>query len=168
MSLDEIDFKVIQYLMTQGRITWSELATSLGLSAPAAADRVRRLEERGVIQGYTAQVNAEAIGCHLTAFIAVSLEHNSDRAAFLQKVQSLPEIQECHHVTGDDDYWLKVRCQNTKDLERLITDELKTLPGILKTRTTIVLSTAKESSVLPLRRVEGERGKGKGEGGGVE
>ena len=150
MELNETDHKIVQQLMAQGRITWSDLASSLELSAPAAADRVRRLEEKGVIQGYKAQISAEAIGCHLTAFIAVTLEHPRHREAFLQTVQALPQIQDCHHVTGDDDYLLKIRCRHTKDLEQLITHKLKTLPGILRTRTTIVLSTAKETSDLPL------------------
>lgn len=150
MSLDEIDFKVIEYLMQQGRITWSELASLLNLSAPATADRVRRLEERRVIQGYTALINPDAIGCDLIAFVAVTLGHPTQRTQFLHKVQSLPEIQECHHVTGEDDYWLKVRCRNTKDLERLIGEELKGALGFLKTRTTIVLSTVKETVELPL------------------
>ena len=150
MSLDEIDYKVLQALMTQGRITWSELASILELSAPATADRVRRLEERGVIQGYAALIDAESIGCDLTAFITVSLAHPNQRSDFLKKVEELPEIQECHHVTGEDDYWMKVRCRNTKDLERLISDELKGTLGYLKTRTTIVLSTVKETVVLPI------------------
>jgi Lrp/AsnC family leucine-responsive transcriptional regulator len=151
MSLDEVDSKVIQHLMTQGRITWAELAGMLELSAPATADRVRRLEERQVIKGYTAQVEPEAIGFHLTAFVAVTLERPSDRAGFLQKIEDLPEVQECHHVTGDDDYLLKVRCRNTKDLERLLSEEIKGLSGILKTRTTIVLSTVKETTALPVQ-----------------
>ena len=150
MELNETDYKIIQQLMVQGRITWSELAGILELSAPAAADRVRRLEEKGVIQSYKAQINPESIGCHLTAFIAVTLEHPRHRAAFLQTIQDLPQIQDCHHVTGDDDYLLKIRCRHTKDLEHLITHQLKTLPGILRTRTTIVLSTLKETSDLPL------------------
>jgi Lrp/AsnC family leucine-responsive transcriptional regulator len=150
MSLDEIDFKVLQALMLQGRITWSELAAALELSAPATADRVRRLEERGVIKGYAALIDAETIGCELTAFITVSLAHPNQRSDFLKQVEMLPEIQECHHVTGEDDYWMKVRCRNTKDLERLISDELKGTLGYLKTRTTIVLSTVKETVVLPL------------------
>ncbi|MBD2460018.1 Lrp/AsnC family transcriptional regulator [Oscillatoria sp. FACHB-1407] len=150
MELNEIDFKVIQHLMTQGRMTWSELASILELSAPATADRVRRLEERNVIQGYAALVNPEAIALHLTAFIAVTLERPEHRDAFLERVQTLAEIQECHHVTGEDDYLLKVRCRHTKDLERLISEQLKSLPGILKTRTTIALSTVKETPVLPL------------------
>jgi Lrp/AsnC family transcriptional regulator, leucine-responsive regulatory protein len=151
MNLDEIDSKIVQHLMAQGRITWADLAGILDLSAPATADRVRRLEERQVITGYAALVNAEAIGYPLAALIAITLEKPKHRAPFLQKVQQLAEVQECHHVTGDDDYWLKVRCQSTRDLERLISDELKALPGILRTRTTIVLSTVKETPALPVK-----------------
>ncbi|MCU0526814.1 MAG: Lrp/AsnC family transcriptional regulator [Elainella sp. Prado103] len=143
--------------MAQGRMTWSELATRLELSAPAAADRVRRLEERQVIQGYHAQINPEAVACDLLAFVAVSLDPQH-REAFLDLVQALPEVQECHHVTGEDDYWLKMRCRNTKALERLISDRLKALPGILKTRTTIVLSTAKETAILPIPSNSGNSG----------
>ncbi|MDX2215390.1 MAG: Lrp/AsnC family transcriptional regulator [Oculatellaceae cyanobacterium bins.114] len=150
MELNEVDFKVIQHLMAQGRITWSELAGILELSAPATADRVRRLEDRSVIRGYAALVNPEAIGLHLTAFIAVTLERPEHRDAFLDRVNALTEVQDCHHVTGEDDYLLKVRCRHTKDLERLISEQLKALPGILKTRTTIALSTVKETPVLPL------------------
>lgn len=137
--------------MAQGRITWSELAGILELSAPATAERVRRLEERKIIKGYTALLDPAAVGCELTAFIAVTLERPEHRAAFLQRVQELAEIQECHHVTGEDDYLLKVRCRNTKDLEQLVSENLKGLPGILRTRTTIVLSTTKETPVLPLQ-----------------
>ncbi|MBD3880982.1 Lrp/AsnC family transcriptional regulator [Phormidium tenue FACHB-886] len=150
MSLDEIDSKVLQHLMSEGRITWSELASRLDLSTPAASDRVRRLQDRQVIKGFAALVDPAAIGCHLTAFIAVTLEHPRHRAAFLQLVQDLPEIQECHHITGEDDYWLKVRCQTTQALEILISEELKGIPGVLKTRTTIALSTVKETPILPL------------------
>nr|WP_277882211.1 Lrp/AsnC ligand binding domain-containing protein [Oculatella sp. FACHB-28] len=78
------------------------------------------------------------------------MEH-PHRATFLQRVQELAEIQECHHVTGDDDYLLKVRCRNTRGLEQLVSENLKGLPGILRTRTTIVLSTTKETPVLPLQ-----------------
>jgi len=74
-------------------------------------------------------------------------------------VQTLPEVQECHHVTGDDDYLLKVRCRHTQDLERLISEQLKSLPGILRTRTTIALSTTKETSALPLHQSEKEEKK---------
>ena len=122
----------------------------LELSAPATADRVRRLEDRQIIKGYAALVDPEGVGLSLTAFIAVTLAHPQHRSAFIALVQSRPEIQECHHITGDDDYLLKIRCRHTKDLERLISDHLKNLPGLLRTRTMIALSTIKETPVLPL------------------
>lgn len=151
MNLDEIDCKALHHLMLSGRMTWADLASLLQLSAPATADRVRRLEERGVIKGYAALVEPEEIGYNLTAFVAVTLERPEHRAPFLELLKRLQEVQECHHVAGEDDYWLKVRCLNTRDLERLISEELKGLPGVLRTRTTIVLSTLKETPVLPLR-----------------
>jgi Lrp/AsnC family leucine-responsive transcriptional regulator len=149
---ETIDLKVLRQLMLHGRTTWAELAGILNLSAPAAADRVRRLEERGVIKGFAALVDPEAVGCGLTSFIAVTLERPEHRAAFLEAVQEMPEMQECHHITGEGDYLLKVRCRGTRELERVITDQLKVIPGVVRTRTTIVLSTIKETPILPLPR----------------
>jgi Lrp/AsnC family transcriptional regulator, leucine-responsive regulatory protein len=144
MELDNLDIKILSTLLQRGRITWSELAQQLGLSAPATADRVKRLEERGIIAGYSAQLNTEALGLDLTAFIAVTLDQPRHRQAFLSQVQNTAAILECHHVTGDDDYLLKVRCRNTKALEGLISDRIKSIAGVAKTRTLIVLSTVKE------------------------
>lgn len=151
MDLNETDLKAIQHLMSQGRITWSELAGMLELSAPATADRVRRLEERQVIQGYAALVNPEAVGCGLTAFVFITLERPKHRPNFLKRVASLSEVQECHHIAGDDDYLLKVRCGSTRELEKLVSEDLKGVTGVIKTRTTIVLSTVKETPALPLK-----------------
>ncbi|MEO0827867.1 MAG: Lrp/AsnC family transcriptional regulator [Cyanobacteria bacterium J06642_9] len=148
--MDGLDLKVLQQLMHQARMTWSELASVLGLSAPAAADRVRRLEDKGVIQGYATVVDPVSLGYTLTAFVSVTLEHPQHRAAFIAKVEALPEIQACHHITGDDDYLLKVRAQSTQDLERIISDELKSLSGVQRTRTAIALSTLKETTALPV------------------
>lgn len=148
--MDSLDWKALRYLMTHGRVTWADLASVLGLSAPATADRVRSLENMGVIKGYAALINPDAVACGLTAFIAITLERPEHRAPFLAWVREQPEVQECHHVAGDDDYLLKVRCRDTRRLDNLIGDQLKALPGIRRTRTTIVLSTAKETPELPL------------------
>jgi Lrp/AsnC family leucine-responsive transcriptional regulator len=148
--MDSNDLKVIRRLMEQARTTWAELGTLLGLSAPAAADRVHKLEEAGVIKGYSALVDPEAIGYGLAAFISVMLERPEHRAEFLRKVNALPEIQECHHAAGNEDYILKVRCRGTRDLERLISEELKSLQGV-KTKTTVILSTVKETPILPIQ-----------------
>ncbi len=153
--LDGLDSKAVALLMQNGRATWADLAQHLGLSAPAAADRVHRLEERGVIRGYAALVDAEAAGYPLTAFVAVTLDRPGRRAAFLKRIAALREVAECHHVAGDDDYLLKVRCRGTRDLDRLLLESLKTIPGV-RTRTTVVLGTAKESVLVPLAETETE------------
>lgn len=154
MKPDALDLKILTQLAQQARMTWAELAGQLGISAPAAAERVRKLEEAGVIQQYVTQLNADGLGYDLTAFIAVSLEHPRDRNGFLATVLSLPAIQECHHIAGDGDYLLKVRCRGTAGLERLITEQLKEIPGVAQTRTTIVLSTVKETIAVPLTDVD--------------
>jgi Lrp/AsnC family leucine-responsive transcriptional regulator len=148
--VDELDYKVLYVLQRNGRITWSELAKELGLSNPATAERVRRLEEQGLINGYTALIDPFRVGCELTAFVGVTLERPEHRAPFLKCIGQLEEIQECHHVAGDDDYLLKIRCRNTRDLDRIISQEIKGLSGIVRTRTTIVMDTCKETPVVPL------------------
>lgn len=148
--MDAIDYKAVKRLMSQGRITFAELGNLLELSAPATADRVRRLEEKGVIKGYSAIVSPQAVGCGLTSFITVTLERPEQREPFLRLVGELEEVQECHHITGDEDYILKVRCAGISHLEAIVSDKLKGMPGLVKTRTTIALSTVKETTALPL------------------
>jgi len=145
-----MDFKVVARLQEVGRESWTRLAELLGVTGPAAAERVRRLEERGVIRGFAALLDPAAVGARLTAFVAVTLEHPKYRRAFLERVDALAEVQECHHVAGDDDYLLKVRCSDTGHLDHVLSEELKDVPGVLRTRTTIVLGTLKETTVLPL------------------
>jgi Lrp/AsnC family leucine-responsive transcriptional regulator len=148
--MDSMDLKAAAHLQTAARESWTRLGEILGVTGPAAAERVRRLEERGVIRSYAALLDPEAVGARLTAFVAVTLEHPKYRRAFLKRVEALAEVQECHHVTGDDDYLLKVRCSGTGHLDRVLSEELKGVPGVLRTRTTIVLGTVKETTVLPL------------------
>ena len=148
-NLDKIDIKILERLQTNARTTWTELSNDLGLTAPAIAERARKLEERGIIQGYHAQLEPERLGCGLLAYIAVQLRHPDARQPFLDRIQTMPEILECHHMTGEDDYWLKVRCANTTALERIISQEFQPHAGI-KTRTTIVLSSPKDTPNLPI------------------
>lgn len=145
-----MDTKTVAHLQAAGRESWIRLGEMLGVTGPAAAERVRRLEERGVIRGYAALLDPKAVGASLTAFVAVTLRRPKHRRAFLKRVASLTEVQECHHVAGDDDYLLKVRCSDTGHLDRVLSDEVKGVPGVLRTCTTIVLSTLKETTMLPL------------------
>jgi Lrp/AsnC family transcriptional regulator, leucine-responsive regulatory protein len=149
-QLDSLDRKVLEFLVRNGRATWAELGQLLGLSAPSAAERVRKLEQRGVIRGYAALIDPASVGRPLTAYISVSLASHRNRAAFLRAIAKMEQVAECHHVAGDDDYLLKVRCRGTQDLDHLLARELKEKLGVARTRTTIVLSTAKESVRVPI------------------
>jgi len=149
-SLKSLDVKALKLLMRNGRATWAELGQLLGLSAPSAADRVRKLEQRGVIRCYAALVDPALAGHPLTAYVSVSLASHRDRAAFLRAISKMENVAECHHVAGDDDYLLKVRCRGTQDLDHLLAEELKDKLRVARTRTTIVLSTAKESVRVPI------------------
>jgi Lrp/AsnC family leucine-responsive transcriptional regulator len=148
--VDAIDRKALGRLMTDGRTSWADLGEHLGLSAPAAAERVRKLEERGVIRQFAALPGPTAAGFPVLAFVSVTLQSQGKRKAFLDAVGRHGGIQECHHVAGDDDYLLKVRCKTMGDLDHLLSEELKGRMGVARTRTTVVLGSAKESTALPL------------------
>jgi len=150
MKIDAGDRRALERLTRDGRVTWAELAKALRLSAAAAAQRVRRLERAGVIRGYCALVDPEAVGQSLAAFLGVTLATHKQRGRFLKRVASLDAVLECHHVTGEFDYLLKVRCAGTSELEALVNDELKGKGGVASSRTLIVLSTAKESPRIPV------------------
>jgi Lrp/AsnC family transcriptional regulator, leucine-responsive regulatory protein len=148
--MDSLDKKALHLLMKQGRATWAELADHLGLSAPSAADRVRKLEEQRVITGYAALLDPVSLGYPLTAYIFVTLATPRKRSAFLQAIDKMEQVSECHHIAGDDDYLLKVRCRTTQDLDHLLATQLKDKLGVARTRTTIVLATAKETVRIPI------------------
>ena len=152
--MDSTDLVIIGELMRKGRMSWADLAHKVGLSSPGLLDRIRRLEERKVIRGYRAIVSPESVGLELTAFVAVTLEKPSHRSGFLKRIKTFPEIQECHQVTGDHDYLLKIRCENTRHLDHVVSQGIKTLTGIAKTHTTIVMNTEKETGELPLPRID--------------
>ena len=145
-----LDYKALKRLMVQGRASWAELAADMGMSAPAAAERVRKLEQQMVIKGWAALVDPAAVGYPMTAFIAVTLDRPKHRAGFLQAVMDMPAVVECHHVAGEGDYLLKVRCRGTGDLDELLSTALKGIAGVERTRTTIVLSTWKETVETPM------------------
>ena len=145
-----MDSEILRRLQQNARETWTALGNALGVTGPAIAERVKKLEDRHVIRGYRAVIDPASVGYTLLAFVAVTVERPDLRASFLEKVMALPEVLECHHVAGDYDYLLKIRCRDTTDLERVISDELKSFEGIVRTRTTIAMKTVKETSELPI------------------
>ena len=144
--MDEIDAKLLDLLQRDGRATQLELARSVGLSQPAVAERIRKLEQAAVITGYAARVDPAKLGKDVTAFIGVAVEHPKYFEEFARRVLSLPEVLECHRVAGQDSYVLKVRTTNTRTLDRLLVETLRTIAGVTRTQTTIVLSSIKEET----------------------
>jgi Lrp/AsnC family leucine-responsive transcriptional regulator len=144
MTFDSIDYKLIEILQKNARITQLELAAEVGLSQPAVAERMRKLEQEGVIIAYSARVDARKLGKDITAFIGVAISHPKFNPAFAKRIFAMPEVLECHHVTGPDSYLLKVKIENTEKLDELISVKLRTIPGVTRTQTTIVLSSVKE------------------------
>lgn len=155
LTLDEIDVKLLAMLQADGRISQHDLAESVGLSSPATGERLRKLEDRGIIKGFTAIVDPKLLGFDVTAFIAVGIDGSRFYQDFIERVQAHPEIQECHTVTGQGSHLLKIRTGDTSTLEHLLA-ELQSWPGVNWTTTNIVLSVLKEGSGLVLEDVPPE------------
>jgi len=143
--LDTIDYKLCELLQTRGRASQLELAQAVKLSQPAVAERIRKLEEQGVITGYAATVNAKALGKDITAFIGVFTNHPRYHEGFVKKVAAIDEVLECHRVAGSDSYLLKIKTENTSSLDALIA-RIRSIDGCERTQTTIVMATLKEST----------------------
>lgn len=136
-NLDTLDERILSELQANGRLTMKALAERVGLSSPAMIERVRRLEERGVLAGYRAMVDPHAIGRSLTALIFVDLDRRY-YDSFLNRLRSEPAVEECHRITGDHAFVVKAHVGSTDDLEALI-DELQDVGA--KCTSNIVLST---------------------------
>jgi Lrp/AsnC family leucine-responsive transcriptional regulator len=136
-------------LQVQGRARLADIAEQVDLSAPAVMERVKKLEAGGVIKGYTAILDGKTVGKDITAFIGVSIGNQRDLDRFAAQMLHHADVLECHHVTGDESFILKVKARNTAALEKLL-GEIRSLEGVTRTITKVVLSTAKESHVLEL------------------
>ena len=145
--MEDIDREILRLLLADGRMSYTDLGRSTGLSTSAVHQRVRRLEQRGVIKGYTAVVDFDAIGLPLTAFVSVTPLDPAAPDDLPARLADLPEIEACHSVAGSENYILKVRVSTPGALEGLL-GRLRTVASV-STRTTIVLSTPFEARSLP-------------------
>jgi Lrp/AsnC family leucine-responsive transcriptional regulator len=147
--IDHIDLKILYILQNDGRRRLADIAADVDLSAPAVMERVKKLEASGVIRGYQALINDKKVGKDITAFISVSIGNQRDIDRFATQMTRYADILECHHVTGDESFILKVKSANTGSLEKLLGD-IRSIEGVTRTVTKVVLSTAKESQALEL------------------
>lgn len=142
--MDEINKAILAQLIKNSRSTASEISKQVNLSVPAVAERIRKMETSGMINGYTVKLDRQQLGLQLIAFIMVTLDNVSSIANFRDKMVACPDVLECHHLAGQSDYLLKIRVENTNQLERFLMDVLKKTAGVASSNTLICLSTLKE------------------------
>ena len=152
IELHPVDRQIVKILQEQGRIPNVQLAERVGLSPPAVLERVRKLEERGVINGYTALVDNKKVGMGSVTFVAVSLNlHQKDSIEnFHAFVESCSSVRECYHIAGSDDYLLKVYSKDIDDYENFLLHSLTRIKGIDRVKTMVVLSTLKRETGVPM------------------
>jgi len=145
--IDSIDVQILDILQKDGRIQRNRIAERVGLTIPAVSERMRKLEKKGIIDGYHAKVNHVAIGKDVTAFVFVVTSPSRSYDGFIQHARDENDVIECHSITGEGSHLLKMQTDNTSTLEKLLS-EIQSWPGVLQTRTYIVLSSYKDFSPL--------------------
>jgi Lrp/AsnC family leucine-responsive transcriptional regulator len=147
-QLDDIDRRILAQLQEDCKAPLAQVGKRVGLSAPSVMERIRKMEEAGILRGYHALLDSRKVGLDVTAFIGVSMSPTG-----IERLEgvlvTIDEVLECHHVTGAYTVLLKVRTQNTQALERLIS-RVRLLDGVLRTETLVVLSTQLERTLIPL------------------
>ncbi|MFC1502372.1 Lrp/AsnC family transcriptional regulator [bacterium] len=151
-TLDDIDRKILDILQENGRITNAQLAKEAGISPPPMLDRVRKLEKNGYIRKYVALADPKKLNRGTMAFVAISLSlHRRDAIQeFVEKIQQIPEVLECYHLTGETDYLLKIAIEDMDAYEQFLLQKLTRFSGISKIKTSFILSTLKQETKIPV------------------
>ena len=154
MDIDKLDRRILDVLQRNGRITMTELGEKVGLSTSPCSERVKRLERQGLINGYHAHLNAELLGRSLLVFIEITLSQKSPQIfeVVRREISEIPEIQECHLVSGSFDYLLKARLRQMADYRDLLGKILKKIPVSAQSNSYVVMEEIKETLLVPLDR----------------
>ncbi|HEX7078533.1 MAG TPA: Lrp/AsnC family transcriptional regulator [Candidatus Eisenbacteria bacterium] len=158
--IDSIDRTIISILQKDARTSHAELARRTGIAPSAILARIRKMEESGLIRGYEARLDPKRLGASLVAFVFVHAEERVGGVDTGRQIGRIPEVQEVHQIAGEDCYLVKVRVADTEALGRLLRESIGSLPSVRSTRTTIVLSSVKETALLALPADPGARGVG--------
>ena len=150
VELDAIDRTILAALQANARTSNADIARQIGMAPSGILDRIRKLEARGIIKGYEARLDAVALGFGLVAFVFVKTEERIGCGTTGEMLAQIPEVQEVHHVAGEDCYLAKVRVADTEALGTLLRERFGSIPTVRNTRTTIVLTTVKDEAQLPL------------------
>ena len=162
--IDEMDRRILSLLQQDARLPNAEIARRVGMAPSATLERLRKLEERGVILGYECRVDPRKLGLGLTAFIFITAQERAGEHDTGDRLRQHPNVLELHHIAGEDCYIVKVRAVDTDDLGRMLKSDFSAMPGVRSTRTTVVLGTLKESSRFPIP----EENPGSGDAGSGE
>lgn len=152
MKLDQIDRKVLEILQSNAKITNAQLSKEIGLSPAPTLERVKKLELSGIIKSYHAQLDPEKIGLGVTTFVQVSLVGHRKMLTetFVKKIQEIPEVIECHHITGTGDFLLKVISKDISTYQKLMLEKVNEIEEVANTQSMVILSTFKDSKTLPI------------------
>lgn len=150
ISLDQTDLSILAELQANAVISNAELAKKIGMAPSAILERVKKLEQKGVIDAYITRIKPESLNLKLLAFLFVKSSEGPGNVSVAKQLAALPEVLELHHIAGEDCYLIKIRAEDPQSLARLMRDKFSKVPGILSTKTTIVLETLKETNYLPI------------------
>ena len=152
--IDQTSLVILETLQSDARISNAEIGRRVGLAPSAVFERIKKLEERGAVRGYNANIDPAAVDLGLLAFVLVRAEERGGAPRTEAALVAIPEVQEVHHVAGEDCFMLKVRARDTAALNDLLATQIGALESVRSTKTTIVLRTAKETSTIPIASPE--------------
>jgi Lrp/AsnC family leucine-responsive transcriptional regulator len=153
-TINETDTSIVTILQENARTSNAEIARQVGLAPSAVFERIRKLEEKGVLRGFHADVDPHAAGLPLLAFVFVRSNERAGGVTTAEKLARIPEVLEVHHIAGEDCFLAKLRAADTEALGRLLRERIGSIPTVTSTRTTIVLETVKESTIVSLEAAE--------------
>ena len=151
-KLDQIDHKLLEILQQNAKITNAQLSKEIGLSPAPTLERVKKLEALGIIQSYHAQVDRDKVGLGVSTFVTVTLTGHKKQVteSFVKQINQIPEVIECHHVTGSGDFMLKIISKDISTYQKLMLEKINEIEEVAATSTMVILSSFKESKVLPI------------------
>ena len=152
-SLDHIDLKILSHLQPNSCLANNELAKKIGMAPSAVLERVKKLKQKGIIEGYPTRIQPEALDLKLLAFIFIKTSEGPGNSDVAKQLAKIPEVLELHHIAGEDCYLLKLRARDPQSLIKLMRERFSKIPNISSTKTTIVLETLKEDNRLPIPKV---------------
>jgi len=147
--MDTIDRKILEYVQEKGRDTYAEIGAAVGLSVSAINERLKKLERAGTIKGWGARVDAKQLGQGVLAFMLLLIDRPDNEKRLVDAICALPQVLECHHITGEWSYLLKLRLTDVSEIETVLAETIKQNPGAIRTHTLLALSSRKETAAIP-------------------